>query len=220
MKSDYIFTVVFILIVSVVFTLVLAVTGSVLAPQIAANRATAHQKAILEVFGQDTSGDAAAIGVRYGQWIRVFDADGKPAEADPSAAPGTDAANTAVRSTYVWVDEAGQPKGYAIPFEGPGLWGTIRGFLGVSPDLRQTTGIVFTEQNETPGLGGRIEEPAYKNQFQGLSIDPGTRIVYGDNAGKQLDAITGATQTSNSVLNILNKLLETTIAQMGGKSSG
>ena len=92
--------------------------------------------------------------------------------------------------------------------------------MGVSSDLAQITGLVFTDQSETPGLGGRIDELAYREQFRGLKISPGTKLAYGNQGGSQIDAITGATLTSNSVMRILNGLLADTISKLEAAKNG
>jgi len=116
---------------------------------------------------------------------------------------------------YSWFGADGGTKGYAIPFSGAGLWGTIRGYLAVSADLKTVLGLTFVEQNETPGLGGRIDEPQFKEQFRGLPIAQGDAIRYGQNQGVQLDAVTGATQTSSAILRILNSALDDFFAGEG-----
>ncbi|MDD2458673.1 MAG: FMN-binding protein, partial [Eubacteriales bacterium] len=105
-------------------------------------------------------------------------------------------------------------QGYAVPFAGPGLWGGIEGYLGINPDRTQILGLVFTQQNETPGLGGRIEEPIFRDQFRGVPIQPGTELAFGASASQDIDAVTGATATSNAVLKILNQLLGVTLSQL------
>ena len=95
------------------------------------------------------------------------------------------------------------------------MWGSISGYMGVSADLDRITGLVFTNHSETPGLGGRIDELAYREQFKGLHITSETTLAYGENGGDQIDAITGATSTSNAVLRILNQLLDDTVSKLG-----
>lgn len=96
-------------------------------------------------------------------------------------------------------------KGYCFPFIGDGLWGSISGYIAVDTAGTKLLGIVFTEHSETPGLGGRIDELWYKEQFRGLDISGVDNfIVYRLNDEPGLDAITGATTTSNSVRNFLN----------------
>jgi Na+-transporting NADH:ubiquinone oxidoreductase subunit C len=92
------------------------------------------------------------------------------------------------------------------PFSGPGLWGTIKGYISVSPDHKEIIGLDFTDHNETPGLGGRIDEDWFKNQFRNIKITKASKLNFNEN--EDLDAISGATNTSTAVLEILNSLIE------------
>lgn len=106
--------------------------------------------------------------------------------------------------------------GYAFPVGGPGFWGAIKGMVAVAPDASKIIGISFYSQNETPGLGARISEPWFTEQFSGLPLHP----IEGDHqifylspkrAGKarnELDAITGASRTSDAVERFLNRDLD------------
>lgn len=113
-----------------------------------------------------------------------------------------------------------QLKSYAFKFRGLGFWAPIEGLLAVTPDLQKTAGCIIVEQQETPGLGGRIEEPFFMRPFEdGLLITPpekGAQIIYMGSTkpdpgspqdGRQFDAITGATQTSLAMKRILNDYL-------------
>src|SRR5690606_32400126 len=100
---------------------------------------------------------------------------------------------------------------YAVPFDDNALWGALRGYLGVSADLGSTTGLVFTYQNETPGLGGRIDENWFKEQFRGLPIAPGAALAYGAQDGYDIDAISGATSSSAAVMRAVNKVLRESV---------
>lgn len=98
--------------------------------------------------------------------------------------------------------------GYVLIEKGPGLWGTITMSIGISPELDSISGVYFLDQNETPGLGGRITEPWFCDQFKG-KMGPFTMVPEGTPSKKnEFDAITGATITSNSVKSLLNKTLE------------
>lgn len=121
-------------------------------------------------------------------------------------------------------------KSYAFKFRGVGFWAPIEGLLAVSRDLKQTLGMVIIEQKETPGLGGRIEEPFFTKPFEdGLLITPpekGACIYMGTTAPvpgspqyqRQFDAITGATQTSMAMERILNEyLMRFNRAMQGGQ---
>ncbi len=92
--------------------------------------------------------------------------------------------------------------------------------MAVTVDLSQALGVVFVEHKETPGLGGRIAEEAFQEQFRGLNIAPpakGQRTLYVGSVetdaaspryGRSVDAITGATQTCMAVDAFLNRNIE------------
>lgn len=115
------------------------------------------------------------------------------------------------RATAVWRRVTGEPA-VAFEFRGLGFWDTIRGILVLTPALDRVLNIGFFEQHETPGLGARIEEPWFKEAFRGLKLDwsrpVDRRIVVGPTAEpspeNQVDAITGATQTSMALMRFLN----------------
>lgn len=193
MKNSYVYTVVFMLIVSALFTLLLAGANSFYKPKIEENELLAERTAILYVFDIDQSGSAAEVLKRFDDNIKETELSGI--------------------KLYEYSAQ-GETIAYAVPFTGAGLWGSISGYMGVSPELDEITGLVFTNHSETPGLGGRIDELEYKEQFRGLVIDPGSSLAYGEDGGGQIDAITGATSTSNAVLKILNELLDETISRL------
>jgi Na+-transporting NADH:ubiquinone oxidoreductase subunit C len=194
MKSGYVYTIIFMLIVSAVFTLVLAGANELFLPKIEQNELLDERLAILYVFDIDQSGSADEVLDRFDKYVAEKEmADIK---------------------LYEYKSESGSTEAYAVPFSGAGLWGIINGYMAVSPDLTKITGVVFTEHSETPGLGGRIDELAYREQFRGISINAETKLAYGEDGGGRIDAITGATQTSNAVMKILNNLLDSTIYKL------
>lgn len=194
MKKGRIYIVVFMLIVSAFFTLLLAGANQLYLPKIQENELLAERRAILYVFDIDQSGSSAEVLKRFEQNVKQTTVSGI--------------------ELYEYTSEDGEPIAYAVPFTGSGLWGSISGYLGVSSGLDHITGLVFTDQSETPGLGGRIDELAYREQFRDLSITAGTTLAYGEQGGGQIDAITGATLTSNSVMRILNGLLHDTVSKL------
>ncbi len=195
MKKGRIYTIVFMLIISAVFASLLAGANKLYLPKIKDNELLAERTAILYVFNIDQSGSSQEIFDRFEQNVK----------------------NTTISGIelYEHISEAGEPIAYAIPFTGAGLWGSISGYMGVSTDLDLITGLVFTDHSETPGLGGRIDELAFKEQFRNIEIASDTTLVYGENGNQEIDAITGATFTSKAVMRILNQLLDETVSKLG-----
>lgn len=100
-------------------------------------------------------------------------------------------------------------------FSGSGLWGTITGIMAVDEAVERIIGLDIISHNETPGLGGRIDEEWFKNQFSGERIsDDGITIVKGtgsfdeDSENSRVDGITGASLTSQSMETIVNDEIE------------
>ncbi|MBU0716219.1 MAG: RnfABCDGE type electron transport complex subunit G [Verrucomicrobia bacterium] len=81
-----------------------------------------------------------------------------------------------------------------------GYNGTIRILAGILPDNR-IKGLEIVEQAETPGLGAKISESAFKDQFQGKAIFSTRWMVKKD--GGDIDAITGATISPRAVVSAL-----------------
>lgn len=100
--------------------------------------------------------------------------------------------------------------GYVFVRIGKGLWGDIRAVVGMGPELEAFKGVTFVKHNETPGLGARISEAWFKQQFEGKTgpfelVPEGTQ----SDSPTEMDAITGATITSKAVRDMLNELQRT-----------
>ena len=120
---------------------------------------------------------------------------------------------------YVTIPSPGNEGAVAMRFSGPGLWGPIKGFLALNPEMTEIRGITFYEQEETPGLGGEIVKPSFRDKFKGLSIhdesgNVGIIIKGGsDTAKNRVDGISGATMTCDKVQQMLNKALQNMIGE-------
>ncbi|MDC7246170.1 MAG: FMN-binding protein, partial [Sphaerochaetaceae bacterium] len=90
---------------------------------------------------------------------------------------------------------------------GAGLWGPITIVVGFV-DESTLSGVSILSQNETPGLGARIEEPWFTAQFSGKS-GPFTFVEEGTaSADDEIDSITGATRTSQAFRTIINSVID------------
>jgi Na+-transporting NADH:ubiquinone oxidoreductase subunit C len=182
------YTIVFIFIVSFAFVFLLSLTNQATIQRVELNQEIARQGAVLAAMGVDAETQ---------QEIQ---------DAYANVAADLDAGLYATT-----VD--GQTV-YAKSFAGPGLWGSIEGILAVTADLSEIVGIEIVTDNETPGLGGRINESWFKDQFRGEQITGAFRVGQVDGEGDPdssnglVDGITGATRTSDSMEAIVNKELE------------
>ncbi len=179
--KGYTYTIVFTFLISAILTTVLAVANQYYQPKIQRNEEVAFKRAVLYVLDitPETEDQVETV---FAQSIRAHSVDGA--------------------EVYVREGQDGQIQGYAVLMYGSGVWGSIQGYLGVSADRRVLLGIEFIAHSETPGLGGRIDESTYKEQFRGVPLLD-RPISDGD-----VDGITGATGTSNAVLRIVNNTID------------
>ncbi len=147
------------------------------------------KRAVAEAAGLPPFAEAASL-------LEWYDASVKP-----TPAGGTP-------DYYLVQDEArGISNARVFVRTGAGLWGPIRAVAGLSADLSTFTGVTFVDQNETPGLGARISEAWFREQFKGKTgplraVPEHTRSA----SPEEFDAITGATITTTAVRDILNEL--------------
>ena len=89
---------------------------------------------------------------------------------------------------------------YALPYEGSGLWGPIRGIMAMNPDLKEIAGLTIMEQEETPGLGSRIAEDEYLEDFVSKRFSPRLQMVSPGTADQEneIDSISAIRSTSSS----------------------
>ncbi len=99
--------------------------------------------------------------------------------------------------------KTGEPVGYVALALGKGYSSTIRTMVGVDPEM-VITGIKVASQQETPGLGTRIEEvrrgedePWFQGQFKGKT-EAVVKLLRGGGP-RGIESITGATISSRAV---------------------
>ena len=104
------------------------------------------------------------------------------------------------------------PIGQARMLQAGGYGGAIDILLGMEPDGR-VRGIRIISQQETPGLGAKIIESQFLDQFTGLPVD---EIALSRDGGS-VDAITGATISSRAVVEAVEETIRTSFEQGGGE---
>ena len=102
--------------------------------------------------------------------------------------------------TVKGLDGSGQLAGYVITTEAKGYGGTIEVMTGITAD-GSVSGVVLLSQNETPGLGANATKESFTGQYQQAVPESGA-----DDG--QIQAMTGATITSQAVTDAVNLAVE------------
>jgi Na+-transporting NADH:ubiquinone oxidoreductase subunit C len=150
------------------------------------NETVVQKKAVLYAAGVEyPDGDPTEVNEIYSERVTEVGGNGRP--------------------EYYEIELPNGKTGYGVYVEGPGLWGQIVTIFGFRSDLETITGMEVVQQSETPGLGARINEPWFKDQFRGKQ-PPFEFVPEGTASGeKELDAITGATKTTSAMEEIANR---------------
>ncbi|ERS82297.1 Na(+)-translocating NADH-quinone reductase subunit C [Halomonas sp. PBN3] len=161
------------------------------------------------------------VDMRSGEYSEEHDPatwDGFEARRDPAASRTLSgekdlAGLTRVENfaTVYLVGDPEDPEQIILPIRGQGLWGLMRGFLAVEGDGNTIVGITYYEHAETPGLGAEVNNPRWQAQWDGKkiyaeadSLEPAIHLTKGGASGvNEIDALSGATLTSNGVTNML-----------------
>lgn len=224
------------LMVCLVCAIVVSTAAVVLRPVQQENRTLDLRRNVLAAAGMLQDGvsvqeqfeqvETRLVNLETGQFSDEFDTetyDPRQATRDPalseSVPASEDIAGIKRREQYTEVylinDSDGQLQTIILPIRGYGLWSTLWGFIALDQDLNTVRGLGFYEHAETPGLGGEVDNPNWKEQFVG-------KEVYGDQDNVQLavkkgsvnrsnemeathmvDGLSGATLTSRGVTNLI-----------------
>ena len=189
------FTVFFMVIVTFVAITLVGVIEMVTAESVERNQGLFLRQAVADAFGKDDTDSVEALLAWFDEYVdKVDDDDGEP--------------------DHFWVrDEAGN-RNLVLVHRGSGLWGGITAYVGFEDDGKTIRGVTFQDHVETPGLGARIDESWFRNQFVGkygpfrdLRDEPSDKDNITDD-NQSFHQVTGATITSESVKTIMNTSLQ------------
>jgi H+/Na+-translocating ferredoxin:NAD+ oxidoreductase subunit G len=145
------------------------------------------------------------------QMVKALQAVLPPLDNHPDAdtvalVTGTDKKGQPIERTFYRGRENGNLTGIAFKVIAPdGYSGNIEIMVGVAPD-GTVSGIEILNNSETPGLGAKIVEPRFKEQFKGKGLEDADWRVKKD--GGQFDQITGATISPRAVVKAVKGGLE------------
>ncbi len=109
--------------------------------------------------------------------------------------------------------------GWSLNAHGTGFAGPIELVLAVDKDFQKIMGFDVLASSETPGFGDQIKSNYYRKQYAGAPAEQLTLAKTGDPgvADAQIVAITGATVSSEAVVDIVNTFLTQIKSQMQEK---
>ena len=141
--------------------------------------------------------------------------DDKKAAQDPllSVSLENDPASIGRRTNYATIyllkKDDGSLDKVILPIHGYGLWSTLYGFIALEDNLNDIFGLQFYQHAETPGLGAEVDNPKWKSKWKGkkLNNENGELMIQVAKTQKykdhHIDALAGATLTSNGVDNLV-----------------
>lgn len=184
--------------ITLIAGLLLGIVYQVTKEPIAAQEEKAKQEACREVFADAASFEAVQLTVP-----------------DAAAWSGEGYAQESVDEVMAALDSAGATLGYVITVTTKeGYGGDIQFAIGVRMD-GTVNGISILSISETAGLGMRAEE-VLKPQFTNKNVEKFEYTKSGAAADSQIDAISGATITTNAVTNGVNAGLYYFQTELGG----
>lgn len=196
------------LLVALACSLAVSYTAVALKPLTEANRLKERAASLMTLV------EALGVGVPKPRLITL--ADGQYADRDPGTkAPLTaerDLAQIGEREDVAAVYELYEDAALTLvilPVRGTGYQSTLKGYLAVKGDLNTVAALTFYEQDETPGIGTRIQEDAWTSLWTGKRIvdtDGVVRleVVKGRGEGSfEVDGISGATRTTGGVTRLI-----------------
>ena len=140
----------------------------------------------------------------------TFDSDEALTAAIPAcneALAGMNFGGVEVENVLKAVDAGGSQLGYVITsLSNDSYGGVVKLSVGLKDD-GTITGIEFLEISDTPGLGLKAKEPAFKDQYVGKNAPELSVTKSGSADDTQINAISGATITSSATTNAVNAAL-------------
>lgn len=229
------YTITVTLIMCIVASILVAGSAVLLRPHQAANKALDFKRNVLSIAGilkadqsieeQFKQVEVKIVDLETGRFtdaiadVEKFDqnASAKKPETSDKLTSEEDLAKIIRREKYAKVFLVNDANGLAkviLPVRGYGLWSTMSGFVALDKDFNTVLGLGFYSHAETPGLGGEIDNPKWKEIWIGKKIYSATGDVKIDvikghvdaataEAEYKVDGLSGATLTSNGVRNLM-----------------
>ena len=202
-----VYTIVYASVMVIIVAFLLAFVSSVLKPAQEANVENDTKGQILTSLNIDIKADGFNVAKEF---ENVKDMLWNGTELVPYDGKFLSAYGSAIKAgeLHVFVAEVGGETKYVLPVTGRGLWGGLWGYIALNADKKTVFGTYFYHTSETAGLGARIGERWFQEQFNGKPIFAGedtenialSVVKAGSSkAETEIDGVTGATLTSDGV---------------------
>jgi len=120
---------------------------------------------------------------------------------------------------YAALDSQGRQVGWVVPASGQGFADRIELLIGLDARAETITGLYVLAQKETPGLGANIIKSRWRDKFRGKSAAAALKVTKSVDAGEgEIQAVTGATISSQSVCEIVNNAVADFSRTLAGSS--
>lgn len=155
-------------------------------------RITAHRAALVEAAVREVLKAPA-------RWDTLYLAG----DALTRTAPAGGTAAASAERVFLGYDTDGRVVGAAVTAGEPGFSDVISIIFGIDPATGTLLGMKVLAHKETPGLGDKIERPAFQDQFDGVAT-PVMGVKEAPSAPAEVQTVTGATISSRAVIRIIN----------------
>lgn len=106
---------------------------------------------------------------------------------------------------YKATDASGKQVGWVLVASGQGFADVVELLIGLDMEVTRIMGLYVLDQKETPGLGNRIVDADWRDQFEEKAVLPPLAVVKREpEEPNQIEGVTGATISSDSVVRIVN----------------
>lgn len=198
------YPVLFMVLLSLIFVGILAAMYRLSEPKIERQQREQYERAILGLCAEEI---ASVAGTTAPQIVNAY--------------PGTFAKYISPLPDGTFPRKAFQVKyndqtlSFVFDVAGKGLWGTMRALVATTPAADTILAFTVYEQMETPGLGARISESWFVDQFRRKAlIVSGAAVKFelipekqAAASSRQINQVTGATITTNAVVSMLRNEL-------------
>ena len=202
-----VYTIVYASVMVIIVAFLLAFVSSVLKPAQEANVENDTKGQILTSLNIDIKADGFNVAKEF---ENVQDMLWNGTELVPYEGKFLSAYGSAIKAgeLHVFVAEVGGETKYVLPVTGRGLWGGLWGYIALNADKKTVFGTYFYHTSETAGLGARIGERWFQEQFNGKPLFAGDDTenialsvvkAGASKAETEIDGVTGATLTSDGV---------------------